>query len=124
MKIIKDIIEVFRDTSETTKIHKDRYGNGSIFIKLYIDVDEALDRLTTLFKKYMDNSELILAKISSGEFIDMGYKTIDILDGYIMEYYDYTGKSHLYIRIYSLRDDRMGWTSLYIDWSIDSPWWR
>lgn len=124
IKIIEAIIEGFKDSSEITKIHRDGHGNGSLFIKLTIDVDEALNRLISLFEDHMDYGELILARISSGEFIDMGSKTIDISGGYIMEYYDYRGRSHLYIRIYSLRDDGMDWTAIYIDWSIDSPWWR
>jgi len=122
IKIIEDIIDIFKPVSETVSIHDG--DAGSLFIKLKIEKEDALDILMELFKDYLPRGELILANISSGEFRDMRRKTIEIKGGYLIEYYDYNELSHIYLRIYSLTDSRVEWTSLYIDWSKKSAWWR
>ncbi len=122
IKIVEDIVTRLKPVSETISIHNG--DNGSLFIKLRIRKEDALDTLMELFQDYMESGELILAKISSGEFRDMRKKTLEIKSGYLIEYYDYNEMSHIYLRIYSITDRRTEWTSLYIDWSKKSAWWR
>ncbi len=122
IKIVEDIVARFRPVSETISIHDGE--SGSLFIKLKIPKEDALDTLMDLFQDYMENGELILAKISSGEFRDMKKKTLEIRGGYLIEYYDYEELSHIYLRVYSLTDRKDEWVSLYIDWSRRSAWWR
>jgi len=50
-------------------------------------------------------------------------ETVDVVGGYIHEYYHYPTTSHLYLRILRLRYLGREWTAVYIDWDTDSPWW-
>jgi len=120
--IIEDVIDSLDKYSVTSKLNIYR-GLRSLFIKFNENLFQKLtENIHNILLKYRNNGEIIKLKISDGVFIDMGIKTLKVLEGYIWEYYDYQKYTHYYIRLLHLSDGEK-WIALYIDENPLSPWW-
>ena len=118
--IIKDFANKL---SKETKINEEDKG-CTLFAKFTSDKYKMLTIVIwKLLMKKMEMGEVVNLTISSGEFRDMGIKTISIYGGEIWEFYDYESFSHYYIRLIKMRKDEEEWVSLYVDYVPKSAWW-
>lgn len=118
--VAEKILDILREDAETVRIVGMRRGRA--YVKTGLSVEEVTARIEEALGPWSEG-EVVKIRVDRGVFIDMGRETVDVVGGYIHEYYHYPTTSHLYLRILRLRYLGREWTAVYIDWDTDSPWW-
>lgn len=99
-----------------------KYITGSLRLPAS-EYSKVLRHLEKKLKPILKNGEKIVSNISHGEIIDCGIKQFRIKKGVIMEVYDYSRMTSIFIRVYIISGDDEGWLALYIDENPSTPWW-
>lgn len=84
------------------------------------DIVNTVDSLTI---KTAASGERIKCKLSYGEVVDMGLKSMDITDGVYIELYNYESTTVYHVRIYKFKSEDKEWIALYVDENPETPWW-
>jgi hypothetical protein len=123
MDLIDNLYDELKDMAEAKSIRSlGLYRVLSMVFKpsFFNDVASVVDKLTT---KATANGERISCRISYGEVVDMGLKSMDVTDGFYIELYNYQYATVYHIRIYKFKSGDREWCALYVDENPETPWW-
>jgi len=123
MGLIDNLYDELKDAAEVKSIRSlGLYRVLSMIFKpeFFNDVAGIVDELTI---KAAANGERISCRISYGEVVDMGSKSIDVTDGFYIELYNYQYTTVYHIRIYKFKSGDREWCALYVDENPETPWW-
>lgn len=121
MGLIDELYDELKDRAEVKSVRGlGLYRVLSMIFKpeLLEDIVNAVDSLT--IKKA---GERIRCKLSYGEVVDMGLKSMDITDGVYIELYNYESTTVYHVRIYKFKGGGREWVALYVDENPETPWW-
>jgi hypothetical protein len=123
MSFTDDLFSCLKEASEYRNIReKGKYVTGaakfpsSAYNKVLGQVERSLEPL-------LKNGEKIVCSITGGEIIDCGLKQFQVKKGTIIEVYDYSRTTAIFIRLYIISSKDEEWLALYIDENPSTPWW-
>lgn len=122
--IASKLFEALRPACESFRVNRGP-GTSCYFMKFDSkDFNKVASTVRALLDEYRRSAEIVYLYIASGEFVDLSVKTLDVVNGFVAEVYEYNSLAHWYIRLYVIRDvDNNEWVSLYIDEDSRSCWW-
>lgn len=109
--------------AEQTKIKANgKYVAGWALFKNISNVD-VIKKVEGIIDEFSKSGEKIKCDISKGKVYDMDSLSLEIEGGTIIEFYNYSETSSIFIRLYRLRSGANVWLSLYLDENPETPWW-
>ncbi|MEM1546789.1 MAG: hypothetical protein QXY40_04580 [Candidatus Methanomethylicia archaeon] len=123
MGLIDELYDRLKDKADIKSVRSlGLYRVLSMMFKydFFNDVTSIVDDLTI---KAAVNGERIKCRLSYGEVVDMGLKSIDVIDGFYIELYNYQSTTVYHIRIYRFKNKDREWCALYVDENPETPWW-
>ncbi len=123
VSILKELRSELKKLAKIQKITSSGEFSTAMSIIEGDNVGEVQKRIQRALKPYLKKGEKIFSRIKEGEIIDSGDPSFRIIDGFVIEFYDYDELSSLFIRCYVLTDEAKTWIGVYIDENPATPWW-
>jgi hypothetical protein len=124
MSIIEEIAASLKGFSKVQKIHGEGVNKAAMSIIQGSEVNVVEKQIDAVLEKYLFGGEKIISRIKGGKIIDGGEAFFTILDGYVIEFYDYETQMSVFIRNYLISDAYKEWVAVYVDQNASSPWWN
>jgi hypothetical protein len=123
MSILDYIIKELGQYAEIIRVNEYKH-HKTLYLKSSLEFYDTIEKgIRDILSKYKDNSEIITLSIETGEFVDLGLKTIEVDKGIVWEIYLYEECIHVTIRLLHMCQEKVEWVALYIDYNPESAWW-
>jgi hypothetical protein len=123
MSILDEIQSGLKEISKVQKVNDEGDFKTGMSIIEGEDTVDIKKKVEKALEKYVPNGEKIITRIWEGEIFDSGKAYFNIMEGYIIEFYEYKTTTSVFIRIYRISDKIKDWIAVYIDQNLATPWW-